>query len=146
MENKQQQIIKQVLLNAIDNYFNGSTMDLLAQLFTAFKISQNTSFELFYRNNDDNLEMLLNQYDKQTILYNVHIKRDHQFLTYNGQTGYLMGIYNVDILELIKDELNDINSDFIQWAYEHLSINDIDELNKNANDKANVSFYGIDYV
>lgn len=142
MENKQQQIIKQVLLNAINNYFNGSTMDLLAHLFTAFKISQNTSFELFYRNNYDNLEMLLSQYDKQTILYNVHIKRDHQFLTYNGQTGYLMGIYNVDILELIKGELND----FSLWVLENETITNLNELVKQANTKANIDFYGIDYV
>jgi hypothetical protein len=142
MNNKQQELIKQVILNAIDNYFNGNTMDLLANYYTSFNMSINDDMGMFYRNNDDNRQMLLSKYDIDELIFNVDIKRDHQFLTFNRQTGYVQGIYNVDILELIKRDLND----FIQWAYEHLSINNIDELNKNANEKANVSFYGIDYV
>lgn len=142
MKNKQQEIIKEVLLNAVDNFFNGSTMDLLAHLFTCFKISQNTQYELFYRNTYETRQMLLAKYEIETLIFNVDIKQDHQFLTFDLQTGYLKGIYNVDILELIKDELND----FSYWVMENENIANINELNKQANAKANIDFFGIDYV
>jgi hypothetical protein len=86
--------------------------------------------------------MLLAKYDIDTLLFYVDIKQDHQFLTYDRQTAYVKGIYNVDILDLIKLELND----FTDWAFNYLSISQLNDLNKQANDKANFSFYGIDYV
>jgi len=49
-------------------------------------------------------------------LFYVDIKQGHQFLTYDRQTAFIKGIYNVDILDLIKLELND----FTQWAFDHL--------------------------
>jgi hypothetical protein len=142
MENKQTQLVKQVILNAIDKFFNGNVMDLLAHYYTSFNMSNNDDMGMFYRNTDDNRQMLLAKYDIDTLLFYVDIKQDHQFLTYDRQTGFVKGIYNVDILDLIKLELND----FTQWAFDHLSISQLNDLNKQANDKANVSFYGIDYV
>jgi hypothetical protein len=142
MENKQTHLVKQVILNAINKFFNGNVMDLLAHYYTSFNMSNNDDMGMFYRNTDDNRQMLLAKYDIDTLLFYVDIKQDHQFLTFNRQTAYVKGIYNVDILDLIKLELND----FTQWAFDHLSISQLNDLNKQANDKANISFYGIDYV
>jgi hypothetical protein len=142
MENKQTQLVKEVILNAIDKFFNGDVMDLLAFYYTSFNMSINDDMGMFYRNTDDNRQMLLANYDIDTLLFYVDIKQDHQFLTYDKQTAYVKGIYNVDILELIKMDLND----FTQWAFDHLSISQLNDLNKQANEKANLSFYGIDYV
>lgn len=140
MENKQQQIIKQVILNALDNYYKGKTLELLANYFTDFNTDRKWYDDVFYINDDDNRAMLLEGKDIDTLLFNIKVKRDHHYLTFDGMTGYLMGVYNDYLINMIKDELEE----FSLWAVDHLSIEDLNNLSNEASKE--LTGFGVDYV
>ena len=140
MNNKQQELIKQVILNALDNYYKGKTLELLAVYFTDFNTDRKWFDDVFYVNDDDNRAMLLEGKDIDTLLFNIKIKRDHQYLTFDGMTGYVMGVYNDYLINMIKDELEE----FSLWAVDHLSIEDLNNLSKQASQE--LTGFGVDYV
>jgi len=126
-------LVKQLIDKALKNYIKPGVMDCLVDLYNDSCQNYKAFEDMLYKNNDDNIDYLLNGLTPSEIIRRV----DKDFKSYDAFVafdvyGFLYSFHFDYVIDLFND-----NDDFIDYVVDYVDIATLDKLSKLADQDVN---------
>lgn len=119
------EIVKNVIDNALKNYFKPEVSDYLVAWYNASCENTYAFDDMVYKNDDDAVDYLLKGLTPSQVIRNVNDYRSYDaFVAFNGY-GHLHSFHFVKFIEMLKD-----NRDLIDYVVDYVDIATLNKLNK----------------